>query len=250
MTGTHAHADLDALADALADDDGPPGDLTACPTCSAALEELRRALPLVAADLASLPPVPAAPPATALALPAAATTVVPLASRRRSRWLLPAGGVAAAAVLVTGGLLLTRGTDNGKGTAAKGAGADSAVSVSHTGSGYTKGSLGAAVPQLLKGVPERAAGVQAPSVTAAVRDPLATLETTSGLAACLAGLTAPGDESVPLAVDYASFEGKPALVVVLPSSRPSKLDVFVVGAACNQTEQDVLYYLHVDRPTG
>jgi hypothetical protein len=157
---------------------------------------------------------------------------------------------------VGGGQLLTHGNTDSSSPTRTAAGAAS-LAVSHTGARYSKTSLAAAVPGLLTAKPESSVGgpkAPAPQSGAAVNgatsDALATLQTPKGLAACLAGLTGPGQEDLPLALDYATFEGKPALVVVLPSSRPSKLDVFVVGATCNQTEQDVLYYLHADRPAG
>ena len=274
MTGdTHAHADLDALADALAaESDGTavPPDLRSCPTCGQALDDLRSALGAVADDFTRLPAVPDLPSRLTAPLPAAApvsgpTTVlpdgdvVPLDTRRAPRWLLPAGGIAAAAVLVVGGgLLLTHGRTDST-TASRSAGSPAKLAISSTGAHYTKSSLDAAVPGLLKATktafdsstkatsPRTATGVGG---TESATDPLARLRDASALAACLAGLTGPGDTSLPLALDYASFDGKPALVVVLPSSRTSKLDVFVVGASCSQADQDVLYYLHADRPQG
>lgn len=278
MTAPHQHADLDALADALAaEDDGTPlpAELTGCATCSTALADLRAALGAVADDLARLPAVPEVPAGLGAAPGSAtgATTVLPasvtsLQERRAPRWLAPAGGLAAAAVLVVGGgLLLTRGSTDSR-TASRSSKAGSALAVSDSGTRYSRTSLATAVPGLLKAKKESLddaakAPAAAPmvggstagpaggkTVTGQSADPMARLRTTSGLAACLAGLSGPGESSLPLAVDYGSFEGRPAMVVVLPSSRTSKLDVFVVGAACNQTEQDVLYYLHADRPQG
>ena len=54
---------------------------------------------------------------------------------------------------------------------------------------------------------------------------LAPLRTPEGLASCLAALTDPAAStasSLPLALDYASFSGKPALVVVLPATKAGK----------------------------
>ncbi|MGB8652833.1 MAG: hypothetical protein WCD35_19465, partial [Mycobacteriales bacterium] len=79
-------------------------------------------------------------------------------------------------------------------------------------------------------------------------DPLARLRATPALASCLAALTDPGDSSLPLALDYAAFEGKPALVVVLSTGKPDKVDVFVVGAGCAQPDAQLLFFTRLTRP--
>ena len=168
------------------------------------------------------------------------------------------------------------------GAAATTAGID--VVRNSTGTDYTdRSSLAAAVPQLLAGSaaadsagPKRAApfngtapqnaappnaaasgaGAGAAAGTApgtggaaAGPDPLARLRDNAGLADCLLALLPPDDPSVrPLALDYGSFKGTPAMVVVLPGAAPSKLDVYVVGAGCSQANDSTLFYTSVDKP--
>ena len=79
-------------------------------------------------------------------------------------------------------------------------------------------------------------------------DPLARLRTTEGLASCITALTEPGQVVLPLALDYATFEGSPALVVVLPSTKADKVDVFVVGPGCTTGDAALLYFARLDRP--
>ena len=79
-------------------------------------------------------------------------------------------------------------------------------------------------------------------------DPLAALRTTAGLARCLASLTDATDPGLPLALDYASFNGRPALVVVLPSEKADKVDVLVVPPGCAQADGQLLYFTRLPRP--
>ena len=83
---------------------------------------------------------------------------------------------------------------------------------------------------------------------AAPGDPLAALRDTAGLARCLASLTDPSESGVPLALDYASYQGKPALIVVLPSSKANKVDVFVVPAGCAHADGQLLYFTRLPKP--
>ncbi len=211
------------------------------------------------------------------AKPSAATAdVVPLAGRRGgiSRWLPLAGGVAAAAALVFGGVLLSRQGGSSTSTASK-ASARLLVAINSTGAAYGKDgkALAAALPALLKGssteafaassgsadstgdtTPAPATGNSpAPKATAlrslaTPQDPLATLRGTAGLASCLSGLTDPGDPGVPLALDYASFDKKPAMIVILPSARATKVDVYVVGAGCVAKDSQLLYFTRLPKP--
>ena len=265
----NGHLDVDALADALAaESDGQPlpEHLQSCSTCTAALAELRTALSAVATDLAGLPPVPPVPQALERSVvptaPAAATTVLPavtpLDERRRgsSRWLLAAGGIAAAAVLVIGGGLLLANNSTDSRSNSQAAASRDRFPISATGADYRDpAALQSALPRLLNGRTEALDSLAAdPSqgsgatVPKAVADPLARLRTTAGLATCLASLTDPSDPGVPLALDYASYKGQPALVVVLPAAKPSKVDIWVVGADCKLPDSDLLVYVKADRP--
>ncbi len=218
----------------------------------------------------------------------ATADVVPLAGRRNgfARWLPIAGGIAAAAALVFGGVLLTQKSGTSGSTASKAA-ARPPVAVNSTGASYGKDgkALAAALPTLLKGssteafaTPADASGkttqatppllsggaaepdntVPSPSVgapkatpqrsVATAQDALAALRGTAGLSACLSGLTDPGDPGVPLALDYASFDGKPAMVVILPSVKADKVDVYVVGAGCVAKDSQLLYFTRLRTP--
>jgi hypothetical protein len=267
------HLDLDALADVLAGakDDAHLGD---CAACTARLRDLEHALPGVAASLAALP-VPEEPAdlgerlerVLAAERAPGGATVVPLAARRRTRWM-PVLGAVAAVALAAGGtavVLAQDGDDAGDN--------GGTYALSSTGTDYAGDAkaLREALPALLDGgapAAEREAAVlsapgaasPAPSGSPAKRtssdqlatgaDALATLRTDAGLASCLVALTDPADPDagLPLALDYASYEGEPALVVVLPTTKPDKVDVFVVGAGCNQADAKLLFFTRLTRP--
>lgn len=273
------HLDLDALADVLAGELSSPH-LDGCADCQARLSELSDAMSSVTAALAALPE-PVVPPdlvahidsalareRRALEAPTAAT-VTPLATRRSgsARWLLGGGSIAAAAALVFGGILLFRGDSPDRSTTASVQTAS--IARNATGAEYARDGrlLAAELPKLLKGnapavaTPGAAAAPAAPSGgaeeaqtrtldsgTALTADPMALLRTPAGLAACLASLSDPADPGIPLALDYASFEGQPALVVVLPTSTDDKVDVFVVGAMCSQADSKVLFFTRLTKP--
>ena len=265
------HLDLDALADVLADGH-EPAHLTTCAACRERLAELSAALPQVAEVLAALP-VPDPPADLAERLSAAVAgeaapapiNVLPM-GRSRTRWLPALAGIAAAAVLVTGGVLLLQ---KGPATKTSTDASSTGYRVNTTGTDYTAKDLPAALPGLLAGTaPERTAAGSAvvpqfgpasplPSppgdtttdaLKAAAPDPLADLRTTAGLARCLASLTDPSDSGLPLALDYATFQGTPALVVVLPSSKAGKVDVLVVPAGCARADGRVLYFTRLPKP--
>lgn len=82
----------------------------------------------------------------------------------------------------------------------------------------------------------------------AVADALAPLRTPEGLASCLAGVLAGEPETTPLALDYAQFEGQPALAVLLPDPDPAVVSVFLVGPGCSQDDAQVLHFVRVARP--
>ena len=201
-----------------------------------------------------------------------AATVTPFPAARAdagpARWLAAA---AAVVVLLAGGLFgLSRlGDGSGDSTSASSdAGAVKAtaprLSLARNSSGadYTdRASLATALPDLLggrrqaagtamvQGAPAPSAQQDATGLAAPAPDPLAPLRDDKGLAECLVALLPPDDPSVqPLAIDYASFRGRPAMVVVLPAEVAGKLDVFVVGPTCSRANDSVLFYTSVDRP--
>jgi hypothetical protein len=261
------HLDLDALADVLAGE-ASPEHLQTCAPCQARLAELSAALPAVNAALAALP-VPEPPADLDLAVTPASVTVLPVTGeRRRVRWLPALAGIAAAAVLITGGVLYSQRSTRHPTTDLAGVGA-AHYTVSSTGTDYAPDGkalraqlptlLGVAAPKVLasKGAtttrdstalsaPAPSAERMAPALTAP--DPLALLRTTTGLASCLASLTDPSNPGLPLALDYAQFQGQPALVVVLPADKADKVDVFVVGAGCAQADAKVLFFTRLPKP--
>ena len=78
---------------------------------------------------------------------------------------------------------------------------------------------------------------------------LARLRTPEGLEACLSSLLAAEEPGVrPLAVDYATYDGQPALAVVLPDPDPAQASIFVVGADCSAADADVLFFRRTPLP--
>lgn len=273
------HLSLDALSDVLA---GEYSDhLDSCAVCRTEVDALRAAMSPVALALASLrDPEPPAwladrltaavaaqrlndpDPAVSVAQSAvAASTVTPLTPHRnRVRWLPVGAGLAAAAALVVGGVVLVnRGGDPPTTTASH-----PSYRSNSTGSDYRKDGtlLAAELPGLLAGTvttdrvgaatkqasPVNGLAAPQPAGAASV-DPLANLRATAGLAACLTALSDAKDPGLPLALDYATFEGQPALVVILPASKPRKVDVFVVGAACAQADAHLLFFTRLAKPS-
>ncbi len=202
-----------------------------------------------------------------------AATVTPLASRRQVRWWPAASGVAAAAALILGAVVVTQGGGSSP-DATTALTKRAALPTSSTGNDYTQDGelLTAVLPSLLAGnadpalrsivggapaVPAPAAPRGASEAPAAdngavtelsVVDPLAPLRDPATLAGCLAGLSDDSDPGIPLALDYAAYQGAPALVVVLPTTKAGKVDVFVVGAGCTQADADLLFFTRLDDP--
>lgn len=206
----------------------------------------------------------------------ASVTALPAASPRRRTWL-PA---AAAAVLLVSGAgigwsLVTGGSDSADESATAGAG----PAVTASGTDWADpAAVSAALPGVLSGEVGEAfsrqsgdsadsaqaesdgagggatdsaqAEADAPAAAMSGADPLERLRTPEGLADCLVGLQATPDEAPvePLAVDFAAYEGRPALAVVLPDPDPAKLSVFVVGPECAAADASLLHFVRVDAP--
>ena len=198
-------------------------------------------------------------------------TVVPLDDRRRRRAWVPAA--AAGLVLAAGGLIGYAVVTGGQGsvdtsTAAPGAADGAAESGRRSGfptvaSGLDysdAAAVAAALPTVLDGTADAGRFGAAPSPAApdpaaaqppaaSTVDPLARLRDPVALADCLAAVLDPANPAEqPLALDYATYQGRPALAVFLPDPDPGRLSVFVVGPACSRADGDVLFFTRVVRP--
>lgn len=199
---------------------------------------------------------------------AAAMTVTPLGSRTRrspvgTRLLQAAAAVVlvlavvgvGASVLMSGG----GGTSSGgsSGAYADGPGGKATYALLATGADYSASSLAGAVPRLVagEGRPFSAARdgdagpttASSPAEGAVAPDDTGRLAAGAALADCVTALAdAP---AVPLAVDLARYEGKPAAVIVLPGlDDPAMVDVWVVGPGCRQGDDQFRFFTRVARP--
>lgn len=128
-----------------------------------------------------------------------------------------------------------------------------------SGRTYTQGNLKATVSQLLARTPafsDKSASdrTASPPSERALGTPegdsqdqaLSRLRDQTVMAGCLATLTA-GRVSAPLVVDLATYEGRPAAIVIVPSPTPGRVDVFVVGPNCSSTTSDLIIATSVPR---
>lgn len=224
---------------------------------AAAHAGLRAADPLVAADLAALgaAPEPMPPDVVARLSEALAgqqrapgrTAVVSLAARRRrKRWTAAAAVAAGVAALALCGVPVLRSDDTGDdvgGTslnsgreqpqAPAAAPADSGVLVWASGRDYRRDTAwfptaGGAQPdpggQAVDGLSEQSRGQRIPSELLRLADP-------ASRQICLAAITRLYGGR-PQSVDYARFEGAPAVVVVLLDERGRPARAVVAGPDC------------------
>jgi len=256
--------------------------LAGCAQCRDQQAQLQRATTLLAQlPPEPMPAAVAARLDAALSAAAApgSTTIVPL-DARRSRWLskpMAAGlGVAAAAVAVVVALTVGGGSGSkhpatGPVAGASASQAESALqnlTTSVSGTNYTNGNLAATVPGLVEGPvgtsgaaggaapaptapkansgPHNKAGANAPMSSAIAVGPPAALRplysSPSALRDCVRGVEAGGATQRPLAIDFATYLGKPAVLIVLPGLSAGNLDAWFVGPACNATDVHLLGY--------
>jgi hypothetical protein len=279
------HLDLDMLAEleeGLAEPQAAAAarpHLETCAACHALLSRLRTTRAL----LSALPPEPMPAEVAARVDSAvrragevATTTVVPLARRNRV-WSSPAiaGGAAAAAVValiaaLVAGNVIHRGHGNAANTSTA-AGDRARSSLANpsrtktwaTGRDYTAATIATLVPSLVTGTPPAGvnttgtAGTAGPAATPAA--PASTGSQTpsysqdelraspQAVQAC-GQILAGGVSTSPVAVDFARFGGKPAVIFVLPAiGHPTDLDVWVVRSACSAASLD-LYFQRVPSP--
>jgi hypothetical protein len=279
------HLDLDVLADI--EEGLVPGvragdaerHLEHCAECQRRLARLRTTRAL----LTTLPAEPMPPAVVARVNDAVAAaahtspTIVPM-TRRSTSWNTPAiAGVAAAvAVLVLVGAVVignvaghhrsSPSAGSAGGTSPRRPAAPAAdVKEWATGTNYTPANLAAKVPALVTGTPPStlsksfAAGATAASPSAASS---AGTPTTSAEAYTLEQLRASRDAiigcgrilgggvpTVPIAVDFARFNGRQAVVFVLPAvdHAATQLDVWVLPGTCS-TSTIPLFIRRVPRP--
>jgi hypothetical protein len=270
-------ADLEVLA-------AIPGRLAAAGSVEPIPADVASRLDAALAAAASAPPDMAATPTI---VPSLATTATHRRDRSSPRGLrLLQAAAVLVVVLGLGALAVSaiHGGRDGSGGASTAGAADSArgaksapqaaFPVTASGRDWTAGSLTAAVPRLVAGslspvitrgplddsTLKSAAGsgssTPAPSgsVSAAAVPEYAVSGNAAGrlaggtaLAACVAGLV--GGPATPLAVDLATYQGKPAAVILLPGlAGPDRIDVWVVPADCSSTTATFLYYGSVPRP--
>lgn len=255
-----------------------------CADCRSDVEAVQR----TTSALAALPPVPM-PAEVAARIDAALEQadrptgpvgdVLPMLPAKKKRVPSFAGMAAVAAGLALVAAITVPFATRGGGGADQGAGGTVAMESSaretkrlESGLNYTHAELSGTLRQALAGRAETA-GVtmddtlkSAPPAAAPsgieARDGVAlALQADPGrLASCIAALAAAQETpegKVPLVVDFASFDGKPALVVVFPTEtrgqvRRDRIDVWVVGPRCGITagDDDVLDFGRFVRPTG
>lgn len=268
-----AHVDADTLAAwqegllPAETDLAVRGHLAGCAACAAR----RDALAALPARLAAAGDTGAVPDDVASrldqALAAAAVAAVPAPSARdrgpRGMRLLQAAAVVvlllagvgfAASVLQVGGGGDDSGTSAG-GTAdteAKGA-QSGAFPVTASGRNWAADTVVAAIPDLVagrvgpsvEGSTDSAAG--APSTLREAPGDTARLASGPALAECVGALN--DGPVTPVAVDLASWQGNPAVVIVLPTADDATtVDAWVVGPSCGQADAQVLYFARAPRP--
>ena len=263
-----AHLDYDTLADLaeglLPDSRAASADahLAGCAECRGRSAEIANVTRLLTD--APMPPMPAVLASRideALAAEAAATghDVVSLESRRGRRRMRVLSAAAAAVVVVGGGALVGHALVNGSvssengtaqsqpiqdrsGSAAakrqpgpntlKGSRGDAAAAGGYltlrSGTDYAPARLGEQVSvQLTKG-DSRAAEELAPAQ----------------LTDCVRTVT---QGNTPLLVDVARYQGRSAIVIVLPGAESTRLDVWVVGPGCSASDPAVIKHTQATR---
>ncbi|PZS29587.1 MAG: hypothetical protein DLM59_12620 [Pseudonocardiales bacterium] len=207
-------------------------------------------------------------PAVGRDTPAATGDVTVLADRAghrrridRRRWWPGAGVVAAGVALLFAGAVGLSAVKSGSGasgtsnrsstTAGAVPRAAPARAPVASGADYSSTTLDAGVRRLLAGrssptglpreVPKPSGSPRGPLAATAAAPVLDRLLGPAALQACVTELAGvPG--VTPLAVDFARFQDKPAVVVVLPDSNPANVDAWVVGPACGPGQSDLLRY--------
>ena len=195
------------------------------------------------------------------ATPVAPVTVLPTRPERRgpsTRTLAVLGGVAAAVLAVVGGVALLGGAGGGSSSSSTASGvAGSTTRISASGTAYAPATLTAQVTALVAAVrAEGGVDAQATPATPSAATPAPFGAATGGTAhpapltadaaaGCVRALT-DGASSTALAVDSGSYQGQPAVVVVIPTKGdPTSLDVFVVRPDCGPGSTTIREFRHI-----
>lgn len=202
--------------------------------------------------------------------PTTSTTVIPLEGRRRRFRIHPAAaGLGAAAAVAAIATILVVGHNSGGGksggsseqTSANGAAAAASVLTGLTstasGTDYTASNVDSTVPPLLGGPhvamapvhPAPAAGARIKAQVAGIPAALAHLhDSPDALRSCILGVEAGGAIQKPLALDFAHYQGKPSLLVVLPGLSAGYVDAWFVAPACSESNAHLLGYKAIPSP--
>lgn len=269
------HLDLDRLAELEEDLLTPEDSATArshldeCADCRA----LQARLDATRALVSTLPPDPM-PAVVAARIDAAlealpSTTIVPLSSRRRGWRAHPTAaglGAAAAIAALVSALVIGRtssGPSSNAGDHGDAAGAASAArtapiplpTTTVSGTHYTSRNLAQSVSALLQPATPLAATAagstaapQASSATPSPEPALTRLFTSpAALQACVRGIEG-GPAVTPLAIDFATYQGAPAVLIVLPGLEAGNVDAWFVGANCTSSDPNLLRYRSLPAP--
>ena len=273
------HLDLDRLADleedllTPAETEASNSHLAECDVCRQRQANIRTTRAL----LSTLPPEPM-PAGVANRIDAAlsalpSTTIVPLASKRRGWRSHPtAAGLGAAATVaaLVAALIIGR-TSSHPSSHETGAAAGTAAGAPRTtvplptttvtGTHYTTANLARTVPALLQPTQAAtmsqatgAAPVQTPTPEAAgAAAPAAGVPaqltplfvSNAALQACVRSIEAGGPLEKPLAIDFATYQGSPSVLIVLPGLEAGKIDAWFMGPDCGSGEQIPLGYISI-----
>lgn len=273
--GQHdGHVDVETLADwqegllPAAADLAVRGHLAGCAECAARRDALA-ALPARLAAAADTGEAGAVPDdvATRLDQVLAEAQVPVLPTRERGPrgmrllqaaavvvLLLAGVGFVASILQVGGGGGADNATTAGGASDSAGKGAESAgFPVTASGRNWSPDTVVAAIPDLVAGrlgppVAADTDGAQgAPSTLREAPGDTARLASGAPLAECVGALN--DGPVTPVAVDLASWQGSPAVVIVLPTPEdPTTVDAWVVGPECAQADAHVLYFARAARP--
>ncbi len=258
--GPEASAEQDALVRALlaslrTDDPPLPDHVSA--RLDAVLAEERRQAPSTR-SLAGATPDPERADGAPAQGSLASVTVLPTPSRGpSSRSFRLLAGAAAAVVVLGGGAAIVRGgalgNDAGTAGGVSAAMADSSgASLRSTGTTYTRESLTAQASALVtqsrtSPLPTDAQATSAPE-SAGAAPTTKSLLTPATIPACVEQLAGrPGVAAV--AIDQATYEGRAANVIVLPTEDDvTTLEVWVVGPGCTSNDVDLLVWVRIPAP--